>query len=113
MTNTQISIHHESFWVNGQLTYSEISGSPKNVRGLLMNARFIQGVFDDRVDPARFARFGKNAFDPEQNTDDLIAALAAWYAIDGKVYPFVILESVWALTALVRLLLQWMQTALR
>ena len=41
------------------------------------------------------------------------AALAAWYAIDGKVYPFVILESVWALTALVRLLLQWMQTALR
>ena len=41
------------------------------------------------------------------------AALAAWYAIDGKVYPFVILESVWALTALVRLLLLWKQTALR
>ena len=41
------------------------------------------------------------------------AALAAWYAIDGKVYPFVILESVWALTALVRLLLLWKQTAPR
>ncbi len=44
-----------------------------------MNARFIQGVFDDRADPARFARFGRNEWDPEANTDELIAALPEWY----------------------------------
>ncbi len=31
------------------------------------------------------------------------AMLAAWYAWDGGAVPFVILEFVWALTALVRL----------
>lgn len=31
------------------------------------------------------------------------AFLAAWYAYDGNVLPFVILELVWAVTALVRL----------
>ncbi len=32
------------------------------------------------------------------------ALLAAWYAYDGQVIPFVILEMVWAITALVRLI---------
>jgi len=32
------------------------------------------------------------------------ASLAAWYAYDGDVLPFVVLELVWALTALVRLI---------
>ncbi|UCE25216.1 MAG: hypothetical protein JSU74_03985 [Candidatus Zixiibacteriota bacterium] len=32
------------------------------------------------------------------------ALLAAWYAYDGRVLPFVILEMVWAVTALVRLI---------
>ncbi|MBU0983088.1 MAG: hypothetical protein KKA42_04410 [candidate division Zixibacteria bacterium] len=31
------------------------------------------------------------------------AALAAWYAVDSRMWPFVILEAVWAVTALVRL----------
>ena len=32
------------------------------------------------------------------------AGLSAWYAFDGKLYPFVILELVWALFALSRLI---------
>ena len=32
------------------------------------------------------------------------ALLAAWYAFDGKLYPFVVLELVWALFALIRLI---------
>ena len=32
------------------------------------------------------------------------ALLAAWYAYDGRVIPFVILEIVWAVTAFVRLI---------
>jgi hypothetical protein len=80
MTHTHISIHNEAFLINGKLTYSEIPTSPSNVHGLLMNARFIQGVFDDKADPTRFARFGHPQFDPEKNTDDLISVLPAWYA---------------------------------
>lgn len=64
--------------INGILTYSEIPGCPERLQGLLMNARFIQGVFDDAQDRSRFNRFGRQ-FDPERNTDDLIAALPAWY----------------------------------
>lgn len=79
MPKTQVSIQDESFLINGKLTYSEIEGSNPNAHGLLMNARFIQGIFDDKADPERFARFGHDTFDPAANTDRLIAALPDWY----------------------------------
>lgn len=44
-----------------------------------MNARFIQGVFDDKADPARFARFGRNEWNAERQTDELISALPQWF----------------------------------
>jgi hypothetical protein len=46
----------------------------------LMNARFIQGIFDDQAQPQRFAIFGHDTWNPEANTDRLIAALPQWYA---------------------------------
>lgn len=76
---TKLSIDGTRFRINGSLTYSEIPGCPEEYRGLLMNARFIQGVFDDKEDPRRFDRFGRS-FDPEENTEHLIAALPQWYA---------------------------------
>lgn len=79
MSKTKIEIIGEHFYINGRKTYSEIENNNKNVHGLLMNARFIQGIFDDKADKARFNRFGK-IFDPEQNTDDLIKALPEWYS---------------------------------
>lgn len=79
MPLTTLSINREKFLINGQLTYSDIAGSKPAAHGLLMNARFIQGIFDDAADPARFARFGWEAWDPERHTDELIAALPAWY----------------------------------
>lgn len=80
MYKTHISVEGEKFLINGKLIYSEIEGSKKEVHGLLMNARFIQGLFDDKAAPERFARFGRKVYDPEQNTDDLIKALPEWYA---------------------------------
>ena len=59
MSNTSLSIQGESFLINGQLTYAEIAGSNPGAHGLLMNARFIQGIFDDKADPGRFNRFGR------------------------------------------------------
>lgn len=79
MPNTSLSITNEHFTINGKLTYSDIPGTRPEAHGLLMNARFIQGVFDDAAAPSRFVRFGQDAWDAEANTDRLIAALPEWY----------------------------------
>ncbi len=75
---TTFSIEGDRFFINGHLTYSEYPKCPKQYQGLLMNARFIQGIFDDAEAPERFDRFGKE-FDAEANTEELIAALPMWY----------------------------------
>ena len=48
---TKLSIEGNRFLINGQPTYSELPACPAAYRGLLLNARFIQGVFDDRLSP--------------------------------------------------------------
>lgn len=80
MPTTTLSMHCENFLLNNQLTYSELPNSNPNTHGLLMNARFIQGIFDDKADPGRFARWGKGEWNPAQHTADLIAALPEWYS---------------------------------
>lgn len=79
MPATSVSIQNEQFLINGKLTYSEIATSKPEANGLLMNARFIQGIFDDAADPGRFARWGNDSWDPSAHTDGLIAALPEWY----------------------------------
>jgi hypothetical protein len=79
MTKTRIEVSGEKFLINGRLIYSEVEGSKPEAHGLLMNARFIQGIFDDKADRERYNRFGRT-FCPEKNTEDLIAALPQWYA---------------------------------
>lgn len=76
---TNLSVLGRKFLINQKPVYSELPGCPEKYRGLLMNARMIQGVFDDRIDPRRFDRFGRT-FDPDRNTDSLILALPQWYA---------------------------------
>ena len=79
MTKTSVSTQGEHILINNQKTYADIEGSNPNAHGLLMNARFIQGIFDDKANPERFAIFGHDHWDPEANTDRLIAALPDWY----------------------------------
>lgn len=80
MSQTNYEIHGQDFYINGKKTYTELAGSDPAIHGLLFNTRLIQGVFDDRnpENRGKYDRFGKR-FSPEQNTDDLIAALPAWY----------------------------------
>ncbi len=78
MSKTNLSIDGTKFKINGKLIYSEITSCRPSMHGLLMNARFIQGVFDSK-NRNQFNRYGKS-FDPSQNTDELIAALPQWYA---------------------------------
>lgn len=82
---TTLSIQDDKFLINGKLTYSEYPNCPKEYHGRLMNARFIQGVFDDKSDVKRFDRFGK-VFSAEKNTDDLIHALPKWYEVGLRAF---------------------------
>ncbi len=79
MGKTTVTVKRDSFHINGKPTYSEIERANPRAVGLLMNARFIQGIFDDAFDRKRYARWGHNSFDPEKHTDDLIEALPQWY----------------------------------
>ncbi|MFP4383163.1 MAG: hypothetical protein ACLFST_08110 [Spirochaetia bacterium] len=79
MGKTELKIAGEDFFINGKKVYADIAGTREEVHGLLMNARFIQGIFDDKAEPERFNRFGIR-FDPEENTQKLIDALPEWYS---------------------------------
>lgn len=76
---TKLTIQEDRFLINGRKTYSELAKCAPMYHGLLTNARFIQGVFDDKENASRFNRYGK-LFDPEKNTDELISALPHWYS---------------------------------
>lgn len=76
---TVLGIQDDRFLINGRLTYSELPNANAKDHGLLMNARMIQGIFDEKEDVKRFDRYGKH-FSPDQNTDELVAALPQWYA---------------------------------
>jgi len=75
---TRVSTKGEDFYINGEKTYSELKDCDTQYHGLLMNARFIQGLFDEKLEPSRFNRFGR-VFDPDQNSDELIESLPLWY----------------------------------
>jgi hypothetical protein len=79
MGKTTLSATGEKFQIDGQLTYSEVPGGNTSAHGLLMNARFIQGIFDDKGNRDRFARFGFEEYDPEAQTARLVQALPEWY----------------------------------
>lgn len=80
MAKTAYQIIGDDFFINGQKTYAEINGSDEKVHGLLFNARFIQGVFEDKnpANAGKYDRFGK-VFDAAQHTNELVDALPEWY----------------------------------
>ncbi|MCY3868314.1 MAG: hypothetical protein OXG87_02080 [Gemmatimonadetes bacterium] len=79
MAKTHLTIEGEKFLINEKVTYSDIDRTNPAAHGLLLNARFIQGIFDDAMAPDRFARWGHGEWDPLDNTERLIAALPEWY----------------------------------
>lgn len=77
---TTVSVRGGRFYINEKLVYSEIVDVNPAVLGLLWNQRVIQGVFDDKIDSSRFDLFKMGKFNPEKNTDNLIASLSEWYS---------------------------------
>jgi len=78
--HTSVSIRGDQFYINDQPTYAGRSWRGHKIEGLLLNARLVQGIFDDRntntVQQWIYPDTGK--WDPERNTREFIAAMAEW-----------------------------------
>lgn len=77
---TTVSITGEEFLINGQPTYPGQIWRGHKVQGLLMNARLVQGIFDDRnpETAARWAYPDTGRWDAERNTREFLDAMLEW-----------------------------------
>ncbi len=82
---TKVTIVGEEFHINGTPTYQgqvwkTSYGSEYDVQGLLMNARLVQGIFDDLNEQTKgqWAYPDTGIWDPDRNTDEFIRAMASW-----------------------------------
>ena len=82
---TAVTIDGDRFLVNGRPTYegrmwTSPAGEQYRIEGLLMNARLVQGVFDD-MNPAtrgQWAYPDTRRWDPDRNTREFVDAMPAW-----------------------------------
>jgi hypothetical protein len=77
---TAVSIDRDAFLINGEPTYPGRRFQGRKVEGLLLNARMVQGIFDD-LNPTTRGRwdYPDGPWDAERNTDELIAAMPSWH----------------------------------
>lgn len=77
---TQVSIRGEDFYINGQPTYTGRIWNGHRIEGLLLNARLVQGIFDDlNPDNAKnWAYPDTGKWDTGRNTREFIAAMPSW-----------------------------------
>ena len=78
--HTEVSIVGDEFCINGKPTYAGREWDGHKIQGLLLNARVIQGIFDDRNTNtvARWAYPDTGKWDAERNTREFIAAMPSW-----------------------------------
>lgn len=83
--HTEVTIVGEQFHINGNPTYEGRTwttsyGGEYPVEGVLMNARLVQGIFDDLNPDTRgqWVYPDTKQWDPDRNTQDFIDAMASW-----------------------------------
>jgi hypothetical protein len=83
--NTAVTISGNQFHINGEPTYkgriwTTSYGGEYPVEGLLMNARLVQGIFDDLNPDTRgqWAYPDTRKWDPDRNTREFTDAMASW-----------------------------------
>jgi hypothetical protein len=77
---TAVSIDGERFLINGRPTYAGRTWRGRKIEGLLMNARLVQGIFDD-ANPETVARWAypdTGRWDAERNVREFLAAMPEW-----------------------------------
>lgn len=79
---TEVAIDGEKFLINGKPAYAGREYRGYRIEGLLLNARMVQGIFDDENPDTRglWAYPDTGLWDPERNTREFIAAMPSWRA---------------------------------
>jgi hypothetical protein len=79
-SKTTLSIVGDAFRINGEPTYKGRVWKGNKVEGLLLNARLVQGIFDDlNADTvSRWAYPDTGKWDAERNTREFMAAMPEW-----------------------------------
>jgi len=77
---TTVAIVGEEFHLNGEPTYKGRTWKGRNLQGLLLNSRMVQGIFDDRnpVTVTNWAYPDTGKWDAERNTREFLAAMPEW-----------------------------------
>src|SRR6185436_7707765 len=77
---TAVSIAGDEFHINGKPTYASRVWNGHKIEGLLLNARLVQGIFDDlnTNTVSRWAYPDTGKWDAERNTREFIAAMPEW-----------------------------------
>jgi hypothetical protein len=77
--DTTVDIDGDRFLINGRITYPGRRFRGHRIEGLLLNARMVQGVFDD-LNPQTRSMFAypDGPFDAERNTREFAAAMPSW-----------------------------------
>jgi hypothetical protein len=77
---TSIAIEGERFLINGRPTYEGRTWRGHRIEGLLLNARLVQGIFDDlnHDTRSRWAYPDTGRWDAERNTREFLAAMPEW-----------------------------------
>src|SRR5262245_30516796 len=78
--HTEVAIKGDAFWINGRPTYEGRTWQGYQIEGLLLNARMVQGIFDD-LNPQtrdRWAYPDTKQWDAERNTREFVAAMPEW-----------------------------------
>jgi hypothetical protein len=77
---TTVAIRGEDFLIDGKPTYAGRRWEGHRIEGLLLNARMVNGIFDD-LNPATQARWAypdTGVWSAERNTDEFVAAMPEW-----------------------------------
>lgn len=77
---TTVAIVGDAFQINGKPTYPGRTWNGHSIEGLLLNARLVQGIFDDlnTNTVSRWAYPDTGRWDAERNTREFIAAMPEW-----------------------------------
>jgi hypothetical protein len=77
---TTVTIAGDAFRINGEPTYPGRVWREHKIEGLLLNARLVQGIFDDRNPETvgRWAYPDTGRWDAERNTREFVAAMPEW-----------------------------------
>jgi len=76
---TTVRVDGDGFRINGRPTYEGRTFGGMKIEGLLLNARLVQGIFDDLNPETRpLWDYPDGPWDPDRNTREFVAAMPEW-----------------------------------